>query len=108
MNLIDQLAVHRIFGVGSVRSIEDGRIEVQFSERTGIKFFPYPDAFRSFLKMCDPNVQELVDADLTTQDDDRIDSMNQKMQLYRDIAEQQQAEQAAQRKAARARKAKKV
>lgn len=45
MNLIHEQVKHNKFGTGSVISLSEQVIEVQFSEEYGVKMFEYPMAF---------------------------------------------------------------
>jgi hypothetical protein len=64
VNLINEPVVHRVFGVGSVASLNDGRITIQFAEGTGKKMFSYPDAFNLYMKMSNSRTDEFVSGEV--------------------------------------------
>ncbi|MEG1930236.1 MAG: hypothetical protein RR131_03765 [Anaerovorax sp.] len=64
MNLINEEVVHSTFGRGHVKSLENGRIAIEFAEEIGPKSFQYPAAFECYLKMCNPELQGMVEKDL--------------------------------------------
>lgn len=60
MNLIDEKVQHSQFGIGRITSNSGNIIKVEFDEDTGEKKFSYPEAFESYLQMCNPESQEYV------------------------------------------------
>ena len=64
VNLINERVEHRVFGSGSVISVEQDQITVQFAEKIGQKKFSYPSAFEQYLKLCDENAQEFVSGEM--------------------------------------------
>jgi len=64
MNLIDVKVTHIKFGVGRVLRNDNGRIAIRFSDDVGQKIFLYPEGFEHYLKMCNPSIQNIVDAEL--------------------------------------------
>lgn len=60
MNLIDEQVQHSQFGIGRITSNSGNIINVEFNESIGEKKFSYPEAFASYLKMCNPSTQEYV------------------------------------------------
>ena len=64
MNLIDEQVQHSKFGIGRITSSSDNMIKVEFSEDIGEKKFSYPEAFESYLKMCDSSTQKYVSGKL--------------------------------------------
>ena len=64
MELTDKKVVHSVFGMGRVKSLESGRITIEFSKSIGQKEFQYPGAFEHYLKMSDSSLQGMVEQDL--------------------------------------------
>jgi len=64
MSLINEQVSHSVFGIGRVISLDDSIMAIQFSEKTVLNKFVYPDAFEKHLTMCNPAVAENVLADL--------------------------------------------
>lgn len=64
-NLCTQQVEHRVFGAGTVQSVGDGFITIDFPQSSvGKKKFLYPGAFEEYLKMSSPVSQEIVSRDL--------------------------------------------
>lgn len=64
MNLTNKQVVHSTFGKGQVKSVENGRIAIEFEEGIGRKAFQYPASFEHYLKMCEAGPQETATKDL--------------------------------------------
>lgn len=64
MDLINGHVTHRMFGKGSISSMREGKITVDFNSETGSKMFQYPLAFDTHLTMDDAKLQPAVAADL--------------------------------------------
>jgi hypothetical protein len=65
VDLANELVEHPVFGTGRVISHNDRMITIQFSEKTGVKRFLYPDVFEKYINMCNPAASQKVLADLT-------------------------------------------
>ncbi len=61
MDLTNELVAHSVFGIGRAIS-QDGRniLTIQFSEKTCVKRFLYPDSFEKYLTMYNPAVAQKV------------------------------------------------
>lgn len=57
MNLINEQAEHKVFGMGKIIEQELDRMVIQFSEKYGTKRFIYPDAFGTYLKLNDARLE---------------------------------------------------
>ncbi len=51
MNLINEKVVHKSFGVGTIKALEQSIMIVDFYQEDGEKSFIFPDAFEKFLKL---------------------------------------------------------
>lgn len=100
MNLIDQKVKHSFFGLGLVKSVENKRIAIAFSENVGVKSFKYPDAFANYLEMCDADVQCSVLEDLSVILAQLENEKVEKERVYQEAQEKVLAERSALRKAA--------
>lgn len=65
MGILNAKVTHNAFGTGLVSAFEGGVITICFFDH-GEKKFIYPDAFDKFLKMCDPALEAIVSADLSS------------------------------------------
>lgn len=101
MNLENKQVTHGTFGKGSVLSVENGRMTVQFSEAVGKKEFSFPGAFESYLHMNSEPAQAYVTAQLQTLLNARAAQQEEKRQQRIETAERLAAEQAALRKPVR-------
>ena len=64
MKLVHEQVHHIKFGVGTVIKQTDTIVEVKFSKEFGNKKFVYPEAFDTFLKICNPVSQEKMNDEL--------------------------------------------
>lgn len=64
MDLGNKNVIHSTFGLGVIKKQDDKYITVEFNDQT--KVFIFPDAFRSFLKAEDPQVQKEIEQLLKT------------------------------------------
>ncbi|MDR0906808.1 MAG: hypothetical protein LBN00_11685 [Oscillospiraceae bacterium] len=64
MNIINEKVNHTRFGDGAVIEQASAMITVKFDESDEPKKFVYPDAFASFLRFCDSEVQARLDGEL--------------------------------------------
>jgi len=60
MNLINENVKHTKFGSGAIVDIEEGRVVVKFAEEQEEKSFIFPDAFESYLKLDNSQIQKDV------------------------------------------------
>lgn len=65
MNLLNEKVEHSKFGTGVIKSNENGVIRIAFDMAIGEKAFIYPDAFSSFLKLNNPQLNEQVQYELS-------------------------------------------
>lgn len=98
MNLIEEQVTHIQFGIGQVLMNDNGRIAIRFSDDVGQKIFLYPEVFEHHLKMCNPAIQHIVDADLKLRLDQVAAEKGRKEQLRMEEASRLAAEKAALRK----------
>lgn len=95
MNLTNEKARHITFGTGVIKSNENGIIRIQFDKAFGEKAFIYPDAFERFLMFENPVLEESVQNQLKTRNEqialeiekDRIES-ERREEKWRAIIEQ--------------------
>lgn len=66
MTIVKQAVQHKHFGKGIVIDQSETTIEVDFSESCGKKKFIYPDAFENFLTMSDAKLQDKIEDELNT------------------------------------------
>jgi len=59
-----QQVKHPKFGTGTIAAQDSSTVTVEFSEEYGSKKFLYPSAFKSFLDLCDPSINELMGHEL--------------------------------------------
>ncbi len=64
MKLVHEQVHHTKFGVGTVIRQTESVIEVKFKKEFGNKKFIYPEAFETFLKLCNPVSQEGIAEEL--------------------------------------------
>lgn len=57
MNVINELIHHQQFGSGKVTNQTMNIVTVKFRGEYGVKKFVYPNAFESYLELCNPNVK---------------------------------------------------
>lgn len=62
MNLLGLKVKHKVFGVGEIVEYKDNYITVAFSGKT--TKFVYPNAFETFIKAVDDNVQEFIASEI--------------------------------------------
>jgi len=64
IELLKTAVIHKTFGTGKIKEVENGHIVIVFgasdSEEPTEKKFVYPDAFKNFLKINDPDIAEQV------------------------------------------------
>lgn len=59
--LINQAVVHKSFGKGIIRSLDEKYLEVDFAEKGKVSRFPYPFCFDVFLALEDNSLQTEID-----------------------------------------------
>lgn len=64
MNIIHEQVKHLKFGTGTITAQDSSTITVEFVEEYGAKKFLYPSAFKSFLDLCDPSLNNLMNNEL--------------------------------------------
>ncbi|MBQ7920176.1 MAG: hypothetical protein IJ324_09595 [Lachnospiraceae bacterium] len=55
--LVNQTVIHKSFGKGIIRSVDEKYLEVDFMEKGKVSKFPYPSCFNGFLIMEDCELQ---------------------------------------------------
>ncbi|MGN0386290.1 MAG: hypothetical protein ACI4EX_10455 [Lachnospiraceae bacterium] len=60
--LINRTVIHKSFGKGIIRSVDEKYLEVDFSERGKVSKFVYPSCFYGFLTLEECNLQAEIDA----------------------------------------------
>lgn len=55
--LVDQTVIHKSFGKGIIRSVDEKYLEVDFSEKGKVSKFPYPACFHTFLTLDNSELQ---------------------------------------------------
>ena len=63
-NLIEEKVIHKSFGTGIIRSVDDKYLEVDFPERNKKSKFSYPSCFNGFLTLENGQKQAEVQKDL--------------------------------------------
>lgn len=74
IELIKATVIHKTFGTGRIKEVENGHVVVSFGEgdtsEPNEKKFVYPDAFKKFLKIEDPAIAEQVNCLIKVKDDE--------------------------------------
>lgn len=74
IELVKAAVIHKTFGIGMIKEIENGHIVVSFGESDTCeaveKKFVYPDAFKKFLKINDPAIADQVNSLIKIKDDE--------------------------------------
>ena len=60
--LVNQTVMHKTFGNGIIRSVDEKYLEVDFTEKGKISKFSYPSCFYGFLSIKDISLQPEIDA----------------------------------------------
>ena len=55
--LVNRTVIHKSFGKGIIRSVDEKYLEVDFMEKGKVSKFPYPSCFNGFLTMEDYELQ---------------------------------------------------
>ncbi|MDR1157431.1 MAG: hypothetical protein LBK75_03870 [Oscillospiraceae bacterium] len=64
MTITNSAVLHKKFGQGTVISQDNAIVTVRFSNEYGDKRFQYPNAFVSFLTLCDEDLKRGMDAEI--------------------------------------------
>ncbi|MDP4133424.1 MAG: hypothetical protein Q8882_05385 [Bacillota bacterium] len=64
MDVMNERVSHRQFGDGMITGQTETTVVVKFSGQEDAKKFSYPSAFESYLKLCNPALQEKVNGEL--------------------------------------------
>ncbi|MGE4485100.1 MAG: hypothetical protein AB7C97_08325 [Oscillospiraceae bacterium] len=64
MNLMNEQVRHHQFGIGTITGQTTTTVKVEFCQQQGVKNFLYPSAFESFLELCGPASQALMNDEL--------------------------------------------
>lgn len=64
--LVNQVVVHKSFGKGIIRSVDEKHLEVEFIEKNKISKFAYPSCFRGFLLLENHELQSEIQAVVET------------------------------------------
>jgi hypothetical protein len=64
MNIIHEQVKHLKFGTGTITAQDSSTVTVQFSKEYGSKKFLYPSAFKFFLNLCNPAINERMSNEL--------------------------------------------
>lgn len=60
--LVNQTVIHKSFGKGVIRSVDEKYLEVDFMEKGKISKFSYPGCFHGFLTVVDSSLQPKIEA----------------------------------------------
>ena len=60
--LVNQTVIHKSFGKGIIRSVDEKYLEVDFIEKGKVSKFPYPGCFHGFLTIEDSSLQTEIEA----------------------------------------------
>lgn len=60
--LVNQTVIHKSFGEGVIRSVDEKYLEVEFREKGKISKFSYPGCFNGFLTVEDGSLQLEIEA----------------------------------------------
>lgn len=60
--LVNQTVIHKSFGKGIIRSVDEKYLEVDFAEKGKVSKFPYPGCFYGFLTIEDSSLQPEIEA----------------------------------------------
>lgn len=60
--LVNQTVIHKSFGKGIIRSVDEKHLEVDFTQKGKVSKFPYPDCFYRFLTIEDNSLQSEIEA----------------------------------------------
>lgn len=60
--LVNQTVIHKSFGKGIIRSVDEKYLEVDFTEKGKVSKFPYPGCFHGFLTIEDGSLQSEIEA----------------------------------------------
>ena len=58
--LVNQTVIHKSFGKGIIRSVDEKYLEVDFTEKGKVSKFPYPGCFHGFLTIEDGSLQSEI------------------------------------------------
>lgn len=83
MNLINENVKHTRFGSGAIVDIEEGRVVVKFAEEEEKKSFIFPDAFESYLKLENAQIQKDVLKQLGQKKDKAALEKKEKIEEYK-------------------------
>ena len=61
-NLANQTVIHKSFGKGIIRSVDEKYLEVEFAEKGKTSKFPYPGCFHGFLTIENVSLQQEIEA----------------------------------------------
>jgi hypothetical protein len=64
MNVMHEQVNHLKFGTGTITAQDSSTVTVKFSKEYGSKKFLYPSAFKSFLNLCNPSINERMGNEL--------------------------------------------
>lgn len=60
--LVNQAVIHKTFGKGIIRSVDETYLEVDFTEKVKVSKFSYPGCFNGFLTVVDNSLQPEIEA----------------------------------------------
>jgi len=64
MNIVHEQVSHLKFGTGTITAQDSSTVTVRFSKEYGSKKFLYPSAFKLFLNLCNPSMNEQMGNEL--------------------------------------------
>ena len=64
MNIVHEQVSHLKFGTGTITAQDSSTVTVKFSKEYGSKKFLYPSAFKLFLNLCNPSMNEQMGNEL--------------------------------------------
>lgn len=64
MNIVHEQVNHLKFGTGTITAQDSSTVTVKFSKEYGSKKFLYPSAFKFFLNLCNPSINERMSNEL--------------------------------------------
>ncbi len=62
--LVNKTVIHKIFGKGIVRRVDEKYLEVDFTEKGKVSKFSYPNCFYGFLTIKDSSIESSIKADV--------------------------------------------
>ena len=64
VDLVEETVIHKIFGTGIIRSVDNKYLKIVFPEKNKESIFAYPSCFDGFLRLENEEKQEEMQEDL--------------------------------------------